>query len=127
MQDHTRGPWSIDADCFETAIAILEPPGDSSRLTIAEVWPIDPDGDIRRDKQALANARLIAAAPEMQEALEEMIAAYGTMLTWMWNTMPDADRKSREATLRKAQAALFKSGYRLTGQEDGGKVVTHVA
>ena len=74
---HTPGPW-LWADGHETSIAIyaVHPihPGTITRShePIAEIPRPDVDG--RGWSEANANAALIAAAPELLEALREMLA-----------------------------------------------------
>jgi len=58
---HTPGPWSAELDCEQPVITSL---GAFDEPQIAVV----SDGDPRVETEA--NARLIAAAPEMLEALE---------------------------------------------------------
>jgi hypothetical protein len=56
---HTPGPWIIDK---EERWVIHEPEGKSGTLVVPEIY-LDDD-------EAIANARLIAAAPDLLEALE---------------------------------------------------------
>jgi len=56
---HTPGPWSIDK---EERWVIHEPEGKSGTLVVPEIY-LDDD-------EAIANARLIASAPDLLEALE---------------------------------------------------------
>ncbi len=69
---HTPGPWvlrrSITAHPYATA-DVLTPDGELLALTFA--------GHDRKRQPADANARLIAAAPELLAALEKMIEPYG--------------------------------------------------
>jgi len=51
-----------------------------------------------------ANARLIAAAPELAEALVDLLAHWGM------EVITDADRKRRNSVLDDARAALVKAG-----------------
>lgn len=62
MSKHTPGPWWLDDDGF-----IASGNGDTYE-TIADPHCSDLDIDERE-----ANARLIAAAPELLEALEELV------------------------------------------------------
>jgi DNA-binding ferritin-like protein len=59
-EKHTPGPWHYDGDAFIYGHDY----GEESQTLIAEVFD-DPDG---------ANARLIAATPELLEAAEELVA-----------------------------------------------------
>lgn len=64
---HTPGPWRITTDFIGVY--------DSEARRIAN---LDSDGAPDFDvDETLANARLIAAAPELLVALEEMVAAFG--------------------------------------------------
>ena len=78
---YTPGPWEFDPTCFESTIAVTPP---ESRLVIAEVWPMQSDEssedetyDIKTDPISIANARLIAAAPELLELCRDLIATHG--------------------------------------------------
>lgn len=68
MSAHTQGPWfvaPIDYRDDEKRIQIV-PPGDESELAIGEVYCWKRDDD----SVAEANANLIAAAPDILEALK---------------------------------------------------------
>jgi hypothetical protein len=71
---YTPGPWDIQAHAYDKRIAVgiglVEGP---NGYDVAEVYADDCDRD-----EALANARLIAAGPEMVEALQNMLAAHNT-------------------------------------------------
>ena len=93
---HTKGPWKIEpatsgyrAPCDDDAndVAIIAPDG----LSIGVLW----DGVIGplKDTQD-ANARLIAAAPDLLEALRDMVS--------------DRDCLS-EATIEFARKAIAKA------------------
>lgn len=77
---HTPGPWRIDDN--EHDIEILADPGFPCRYFGEEgVWPIAKAMNLHHADDSAggvmeANARLIAAAPEMLEALQCMIDAY---------------------------------------------------
>jgi hypothetical protein len=98
---HTPGPWEVDPpghplDCH----GIL----DADELGLAETHGREGKGEEE------ANAHLIAAAPEMYEALEELVNSEA-------NVDPDetySDKYGRldmgkGAAIRKAQAALKKA------------------
>lgn len=65
---HTPGPWRINP-CFQTMISNCEDGDDSADICEVSEWT--PEFWDERD----ANARLIAAAPELLEALEKAIHA----------------------------------------------------
>lgn len=62
MSKHTRGPWRLGRDPY--LIVAVE----KNRI-VAEVLPITPGRK--------ANARLIAAAPEMHDFLRDILEARG--------------------------------------------------
>lgn len=73
---HTPGPWKAEAPS-EYGISIVAPSGGS----LGCAWPEDLLGNMH---DAVANARLIAAAPDLLEALSAAQAALAMM------TAPDA-------------------------------------
>jgi len=94
MSKHTPGPWYVGTDY-----------GDQCRHIYANKKVRDADGDewnpliaVTDDDETLvnweANARLIAAAPELLEALKGMLC---------WPNTPSPE------TVRKAQAAFAKA------------------
>jgi hypothetical protein len=64
MNKHTPGPWQVEPNPFESA-----PMVSTENRTIAKVlyWGGSEDGEVN------ANAHLIAAAPELLEALEDIL------------------------------------------------------
>ena len=79
MSKHTPGPWVIGESaamdgkiCIDTALPYPNPklPGPSE---ICVLLPIGIPGNMH--EEAHANARLIAAAPELLEALEAFVRA----------------------------------------------------
>lgn len=104
----TPGPWEIDDDSQRIdgigavrMYRVTAPSGD----VVAEFsnagcnWIVyEDDGEgtgVHYDEQAMANARLIAASPDMFEALEAMLAA--------------SDPADEYAAETKAKAALAKA------------------
>lgn len=65
MKSHTPGPWSV-LQHEEGDIVIL----DKTRGTLAEIFAVN---DTRDQETPQANARLIAAAPEILDALNMFI------------------------------------------------------
>ena len=65
MSEHTPGPWEVDAGLATDWIAFRVAAG--SRLTETVCDTVDGDESERQ-----ANARLIAAAPDMLETLKEI-------------------------------------------------------
>lgn len=73
---HTPGPWHMDPEEITSGFRIVPKIGDRG-LAVAiqrDAAPAIPGSGIDR-ATAEANARLIAAAPELLEALEEMVKA----------------------------------------------------
>ncbi len=105
---HTPGPWTIE---YKPGYATR---GNSHAVINAERYPAafvpawnDPEpGEVFAADEAIANARLIAAAPDLLEALDEMVR---------WNVKrggPDdqplpADQQDPEVA--KAMAAIAKA------------------
>lgn len=65
---HTPGPWQYDDNECPWVF-------DQSGNTVAKIFSSKPDGVFLGD-ETKANARLIAAAPELLEALQAMVAMY---------------------------------------------------
>jgi hypothetical protein len=81
MTQHTPGPWDVktvldEVDQLERQV-IAVPIPHSARKHIAQIctWGGNPD------LEAQANARLIAAAPELLEALKNLVKWDGTKST----------------------------------------------
>lgn len=91
-QGHTKGPWVLQdgyvvAGAWPLGVTICEPTmaHSGNRLT--------PD-------EALANGRLIAAAPDLLEALGNTLALLSAFAT--------PDDQVMQATLKQARAALSR-------------------
>lgn len=63
-EKHTEGPWTCDERGLVSGLDRDRPESPSFDIFDAEEWP-------GSEQEALANAKLIAAAPEMLEALEK--------------------------------------------------------
>lgn len=102
-QRHTPGPWGWQ-DGFSTtwvirAMEAQYPLFTRSMEIIAEIPR--PDNDKRSFEETDANARLIAAAPELLEALRDTLAI--ASIKW-GNLDPDAN-----TIMDKARAAIAKA------------------
>jgi hypothetical protein len=65
---HTPGPWRVEHQRALSSVAVQ---GDGSRVARIPADYVTEDGEETHTAEALANARLIAAAPEMLEALRD--------------------------------------------------------
>jgi hypothetical protein len=86
MSAHTPGPWSVEDD------------------TPFSLWVSCPDGknplhQNRLNRDRLANARLMAAAPELLEALESIVASSALTDTQLWADARDAVAKAKGGAL----------------------------
>ena len=100
MSKHTKGPWSIEhipgvdlgATAQITAPAGTGTPFDGKSIIVAEVWKTD-DNIPRwsQDETGNANARLIAAAPDLLDACKTAIQQCTTLLVSQgWNERWDS-------------------------------------
>lgn len=105
---HTPGPW-----------VIYEKPRQPGQLAPSVAREITGTGGIpviadlrwngENEKHGEANARLIAAAPELGEELDNTVAALESCMAHYGPKMPAADQRSREAQIIKARAVLTKA------------------
>lgn len=84
---HTPGPWFFEVDAVEEGIVIR----DAHRNKLAYLL-----------NNGNANAKLIAAAPDMAEALKGMLSAFA------WEA--EGSGSIRDAVINKARASLAKAG-----------------
>ena len=75
MKEHTTGPWEIVGTSYPS---IKQISGPSFKVT-AVLWATDLD---EKDYQKrMADMRLIAAAPDLLEALEELVDLFGGLVS----------------------------------------------
>lgn len=78
MSAHTPGPWSVEYDktggydCMTSGYHVGPP---SALRGVRSVVTVDTRRNDNEDPESEANARLIAAAPEMYEALKLFVTA----------------------------------------------------
>ena len=98
---HTPGPWSAYVDRSTKTIAVdIGPDPHGGRPCIVD-WTGFDGCDLPLN-QRIANARLIAAAPDLLEALKDMLNAE--------NTYPYGGMSESEiAAIQKARAAIAKA------------------
>lgn len=98
---YTPGPWTWD-DVLGAGIQIRGPYKGTTRLLFSDIWRKFPEREW--DAEMKENARLIAAAPELLEALQEIedVASF----------IPIEDRRERRQlgeALDKARSAIAKA------------------
>jgi hypothetical protein len=98
MIAHTPGPWAWTYDGSSTySIGPSKDPQERSVATIFE----------QRDARAMANAHLIAAAPDLYAALRDLVECARNWISWANATeWVDFDE---ESALRDSRAALAKA------------------
>lgn len=100
MSKHTPGPWKITSLARNGVINHrVHFPGTAefTGTCVATVEPEDDNGAAAR--VADANAKLIAAAPDLLEALQTLLAQYRK------------GRTSNDLFIAHSEAALAKAGY----------------
>jgi hypothetical protein len=88
---HTPGPWVRDR------YGILRAPDGREVLTTGFALTL---ANSSKDSDAIANARLMAAAPELREALRDLRAAF--MAHTQWSGEPPAEVLAADAAIAKA-------------------------
>lgn len=77
----TPGDWKFDP--FAKGFIVVERPEDGRDLYLAEIVDEDDEGLFEPDEEKrLANGRLMAAAPEMLETLEQLVLWGRNMGGW---------------------------------------------
>lgn len=85
---HTPGPWAVNPFNAQVDAFVGGEPLPVCQL----LWPTDE----RTEEETFANARLIAAAPDLLEALVTLVEAEpGTMTREMWDDARAAIAKAR--------------------------------
>lgn len=104
---HTPGDWNVDGHF----IVASDPARIHPDIYIAEVVSSDDEGRIATPRQQDANMRLIAAAPELLEALDylleqtvDMDLKYGIALS---EGEADARQKAFDAIVKATDEELF--------------------
>jgi hypothetical protein len=101
---HTAGPWRIAGDAPEGIVIMTERHNDSTIVAIAP-------GPYRKhiDAETRATANLIAAAPELLEALEELLEAdLWADAEGLWR-IQDSDTTRGEPAVKKARAVVVEA------------------
>lgn len=109
MSKHTPGPWSAELMKIGTikrgtsAYVLLD--GDEYNIAMISSWKSQPD----TAAEAEANARLIAAAPELLEALEALLNADLYADGEGIHFIKNADTADGERAVQMARAAIAKA------------------
>lgn len=99
MSDYTPGPWEV------SYLDDTERPGiEADRFSVV-IFGVRAEDDCgihgRTEKEEMANARLIAAAPELLQALEQSLEEYkecGAISNETWKNADQAIAKAKGAT-----------------------------
>ena len=95
---HTPGPWRVfEHSWCDTSIGA---PGTSNAICSLDINHATEESQEADEAQMAANARLIAAAPELLEALQRL-SAQCERLRMAWQLESDAERTAR-AVIAKA-------------------------
>ena len=97
MNEHTPGPWSVRRWSWPTEVTgSIHQVISADRFPTAFVpaWDEPNPGEVEASEEAKANAHLIAAAPELLEALQDMVSDHASLSA---------------ATLAFARAAIAKA------------------
>lgn len=98
MRPYTKGPWKID-EAEDLPLAVIE--DTENGFGICE---LEGTGD-----NAVANARLIAASPDILEALDECDTAFAVINIGSDEPMNPQARQAMRTAWEKTQAALAKA------------------
>ena len=110
---HTPGPWPLET--VRTSCGVCHRVGRFPRNTVVDKFGaaciyVDYPGGGDREEELLANARLIAAAPELYEALEEILLFVPVGYAPTARPHACVDRNARlDAAMRAAVAAIAKA------------------
>jgi hypothetical protein len=102
---HTPGPWKLSHGGLpgDSGFSIVSNNAEAENVKVAaECWPCTIVSEDHR-QELFANARLIAAAPELLESLRKAVARYEATLA----TCPHRDETREE--LIAARAAIAKA------------------
>lgn len=97
MSEHTPGPWKVTQEICVVSLGELSKSG--NKANIATCWPHTWLGEKDSVRRMKANARLIAAAPELLDTLQEVFNDL------CQGAIPNAD----DSWWEKARAAIAKA------------------
>lgn len=102
-QKHTPGPWTVGnikqsnrPDAHFPIEAFYDSDGERFRATVAEIptWSFDGVTDANREEH-IANARLISAAPDLLDAVQAIVDAFGDQDSILIDQCKAALRKAK--------------------------------
>jgi hypothetical protein len=109
---HTPGPWNVEHPYGEPGVYVAGPnTGLIAKLCAPDSHLFNADKPVSID----ANARLIAAAPELLAALESALKLIATARQYFPKSLRDSDKFQLEQTCSEAGKAIAKA----TGTEGG--------
>lgn len=102
MSTHTPGPWALSHVCGGNYTVLPESHKKHASHAIASVHE-------NHGEENAANARLIAAAPELLEALKVMKVALRQLENMTAELLSDADCRELSKAHNQARAAIAKA------------------
>lgn len=96
--NHTPGPWRIDEPNDWGIEIVGRPTWGCERNGVKGEWDVAKLERLDCDEETMANARLIAAAPDLLEALQVFVHGF------------ELDQNFFGAEMEKARAAIAKAG-----------------
>lgn len=98
MSKHTRGPWEVKTEECDKPYIRIRGTILGGRFKIANVLTPNHDGVHEREaEETRANARLIASAPELLEALIELLHAVNNDRHGLWKATDNAVSAIKQA------------------------------
>lgn len=108
MSKHTKGPWTVSHGCLpgDSGFSIGSDNAASKNVKItAECWPCTIVSEEHR-QELFANAKLIAAAPDLLDALQEANEVL-CMVSFVVKNRPE--KKDVNHAIDRARAAIAKA------------------
>lgn len=102
---HTPGPWTVwDVDQSIGTVTTAD-----GEVNIAQAMMVKPAGSKERNEERKANTRLIAASPELLEALIEVSASLSWLAFGECRAFHDRRIMNAAEATGKAKAAIAKA------------------
>ena len=98
---HTPGPWKLRSVGRDVLAIVAHPQHDHYEVEVSRSVTNIPG--LAEGEEWSANARLIAAAPEMLEALEDIVEQWETTRQRVPADLSDSIRVFAQAAIRKAR------------------------